>query len=158
LCDASFGADFDMVFAQYHRHPEFKSLGSDGQHCKADTLGLLKRYPVKASSLHLIGKETVRAWGQAEDVSTLLPSLVHYDDARNETSKHLQTILRRTSLNTLRKQTGLSKNTIRRARRGLALRRKSLQALARGNATPSPADRHLPTTPQASRPLHYKKD
>jgi len=40
---------FEMVFAQYIRHPESKSLAPDGTPCKADTHGLLKRYPVTAS-------------------------------------------------------------------------------------------------------------
>ena len=43
---------------------------------KADSHGLLGRYPVEASGFHLIGKETERGWEQAEDISTLLPSLV----------------------------------------------------------------------------------
>ena len=40
--------------------------------------GLLQRYPVTASGLHLIGKETERGWEDAEDISTLLPSLIRY--------------------------------------------------------------------------------
>src|SRR4029077_19388844 len=69
-----------MVFSQYVRDPESKSLAPDGTPCKADTQGLLKRYPIKASEFHLIGKETERGRGQAEDISTLLPLLVHYYD------------------------------------------------------------------------------
>jgi hypothetical protein len=38
---------FEMVFRQYHRHPESKSVAPDGTPCKADTAGLLKPYPVK---------------------------------------------------------------------------------------------------------------
>ena len=41
---------FEMVFSQYIRHPESKSLAPDGTACKADTHGLLKRYPVRASA------------------------------------------------------------------------------------------------------------
>jgi len=65
--------------AQYVRHPESKSLAPDGTPCKAETSGLLGRYPVTASGFHLIGKETERGWGQDDDISTLLPSLVHYE-------------------------------------------------------------------------------
>jgi hypothetical protein len=69
---------FEMVFSQHIKHPEYKSLAPDGNPCKAESHGLLKRYPVTASEFHLIGKETERGWEQAEDISTLLPSLVRY--------------------------------------------------------------------------------
>jgi hypothetical protein len=36
------------------------------------------RFPSPASEFHLVGKETERGWEQAEDISTLLPSLVRY--------------------------------------------------------------------------------
>jgi len=61
----------------YLRRPEFKSFGPDGKSCKADTHGLLKLYSIKAWG-HLIGKEMERGSGQAEDISSLMPSLVHY--------------------------------------------------------------------------------
>ena len=51
---------FDIVFAQYVRHPESKSPAPDGASCKGDTCGLLARYPVTASGFRLIGKETAR--------------------------------------------------------------------------------------------------
>lgn len=69
---------FDMVFAQYVRHRESKSLAPDGAPRTAESRGLLRRYPVTASGFHLIGKETKRGWEQSEDISTLLPSLLHY--------------------------------------------------------------------------------
>jgi len=80
---------FDMVFAQYIRHPESKSLAPDGMPCKALTSGLLARYPVTASAFYLIGKETERGWEQSEDISTLLPSLVHYQDSSGAVTKEL---------------------------------------------------------------------
>ena len=48
---------------QYIQHPEYKCLAPDGRPCKADSHGLLKRYPVTASEFHLIGKETERNEG-----------------------------------------------------------------------------------------------
>ena len=36
------------------------------------------RYPVTATSFHLIGKETERSWEQGDDISTLMPSLVRF--------------------------------------------------------------------------------
>ena len=55
---------FEMVFFQSYRHPEYKSLAPDGSPCKADSHGLLRRYPVEASGFHLIGKETERGWNR----------------------------------------------------------------------------------------------
>jgi hypothetical protein len=69
----------EPVFSPYIRHPESKSLAADGNACEADTQGLLKPYPVSVSCFHLIGKETERGWAQAEDISTLLPSLKSYE-------------------------------------------------------------------------------
>jgi hypothetical protein len=86
---------------------------------------------------HLIGKETERGWSQAEDISTLLPSLVHYHDKRGEAGKHLQELLKQTSLNALRRKTSLSKHTIRRARNGQTVRTRSLQVLARASLPPA---------------------
>jgi len=128
---------FEMVFAQYIRHPESKSLAPDGTPCKAYTQGLLKRYPVWASGFHLIGKETERGWEQAEDISTLLPSLVHYQDRSGEVAKALRKILREMSLSTLQKRTGLSKHTILRARRGEKVRPSSLRRLRSAAGTVS---------------------
>jgi hypothetical protein len=122
---------FEMVFAQYIRHPEAKSLAPDGTTCKGDTHGLLKRYPVRASGFHLIGKETERGWEQAEDISTLLPSLVHYHDTSAGAVKTLEKTLKRTSLRTLQRRTGLSRHTILRARRGQKLRASSLRMISR---------------------------
>ncbi len=120
---------FDMVFAQYIRHPEYKSLAPDGNPCKADTRGLLKRYPVTASEFHLIGKETERGWEQAEDISTLLPSLVRYQQNKGAAKQALRERLQQISLDTLEKETGLSRHTILRARQGKRVHPRSLQRL-----------------------------
>src|SRR5882672_9917274 len=92
---------FEMVLSQYVRHPEHKSLAPDGSVCKSDTAGLLKRYPVRASGFHLIGKETERGWEQAEDISTLLPSLKRYGRNFSSASQVLRERLRKVSLDSL---------------------------------------------------------
>jgi hypothetical protein len=132
----------EMVFSQYIRHPESKSLASDGNACKADTHGLLKRFPVRASGFHLIGKETERGWEQAGDISTLMPSLVHYQDKSAALGESSQKLLKEMSLSLLRRQSGLSRNTIRRARRGQNIRARSLQALLRSPLTIQRYDGH----------------
>jgi hypothetical protein len=120
---------FEMIFSQYVRHPEYKSLAPDDSLCKAHSHGLLKRYPVTALEFRLIGKETERGWEQADDISTLLPSLVRYREKTAIPSVQVQETLQRCSLDALQNQTGLSRHTILRARRGQKVRTKSLQVL-----------------------------
>ena len=118
-----------LVFAQYVRHPEYKSLAPDGTPCKADSYGLLKRYPVTACAFNLIGKETERGWEQAEDISTLLPSLVRYREKRSVVTERLRQRLGQIPLAFLERETGLSRHTIVRARRGERVHPTSLQRL-----------------------------
>lgn len=73
---AGTGADVRDGLLAVPSTPEYKSLALDDTACKADSDGLLKRYPVTASAFHLIGKETERGWEQADDISTLWPSLI----------------------------------------------------------------------------------
>ncbi len=122
---------FEMVFSQYHRHPEHKSLAPERTSCEADTAGLLGRYKVTASGFHLIGKETERGWEQAEDISTLLPSLTHYQKGSKTLPEQFRQHLRIFSINDLQRKTGLSRHTIVRARWGQRIHRKSLQRLQR---------------------------
>jgi hypothetical protein len=120
---------FEMVFFQFHWHPEYKSLAPDGASCKADTAGLLKRYPVTATSFQPIGKETEHGWEQAEDISTLMPSLVRYREKIAIAGSEFQARLQQSSLAVLQGKTGLSRHTILRARRGQKVRAKSLKLL-----------------------------
>ncbi len=121
---------FGTIFSQYVKHPEYKSLAPDGGMCEADTSGLLRRYPVTANpDFRLIGKETERGWEQAEDISTLLPSLKRYERNTGTANQSLRERLQRMSLNTLQKETGLSRNTILRARRDQRVHLKSLKRL-----------------------------
>lgn len=126
---------FDMVFAQYVRHSESKSLAPDGTPCNGDTCGLLARYPVTASGFRLIGKETERGWEQDDDISTLLPSLVRYNEAAAITRIRLQEKLRTMSLNALEAATGVSRHTLVRARRGERVHAISLKCLRNAAAT-----------------------
>ncbi len=121
---------FEMVFSQYVRHPEHKSLAPDGTPCRSDSHGLLKRYPVTACAFHLIGKETERGWEQAEDISTLLPSLKRYDRNAGTVNQPLRERLKKVSLNALQKETGLSRHTILRVRRGQRVQLRSLRLIA----------------------------
>jgi len=126
---------FDMVFHQYLAHPEAKSLAPDGSPCKGNSDGFLRRYPVKASEFHVIGKETERGWEQAEDVSTLLPSLIRYGNSGSNTETQLLEKIRNTPLSMLEAATGLSRHTLVRARRGERVHAISLQCLRNAAAT-----------------------
>ena len=117
---------FGTIFSQYVKHPEYKSLAPDGNPCDADTAGLLQRYPVTASEFILIGKETERGWEQAEDISTLLPSLKRYNRSIGTANQYLREELQSISLDALQSKTGLSRNTILRVRRGQRVHHKSL--------------------------------
>jgi hypothetical protein len=119
---------FEMVFTQYTRHPDYKSLAPDGSPCKAESRGLLKRYPVIASGFHLIGKETERGWEQSEDTSTLLPSLMRYQNS-SVAGEQLRQRLLHVSLDVLERETGLSRHTILRARPGKQVQARSLELL-----------------------------
>jgi hypothetical protein len=120
---------FEMVFNQYHCHPESKSTAPDGSACKTDSAGLLKRYPVTATGFHLIGKETERGWEQNDDISTLMPSLLRYGLDGGIAEERLRQRLRRIPLAFLERETGLSRHTILRARRGQPVHPRSLRLL-----------------------------
>jgi hypothetical protein len=119
---------FDLMFAQYWRHPEFKSLAPDGTPCRGDTRGLLKRCPVTASGFRLVGKETERGWEQDDDISTLLPSLIEYEIG-DVVEERLRQRLLRIPLDVQERETGLSRHTILRARRGKRIHPKTLHTL-----------------------------
>ena len=120
---------FEMVFQQYHRHPESKSFAPDETPCKTDSKGLLKRYPVTATGFHLIGKETERGWEQSDDISTLMPSLVRYGLDSGIADDRLRKRLLEIPLAFLDHETGLSRHTIVRARRGQQVHPRSLRLL-----------------------------
>jgi DNA polymerase type B, organellar and viral len=120
---------FEMVFQQYHRHPESKSFAPVGTPCKADSAGLLKRYPVTATGFHLIGKETERGWEQSDDISTLMPALVQYGADSGMADERLRKRLLQIPLAFLEHETGLSRHTILRARRGQPVHPRSLRLL-----------------------------
>jgi hypothetical protein len=120
---------FEMVFKQYHGHREAKSSAPDGSRCRPDTAGLLKRYPVTATTFHLIGKETERGWEQNDDISTLMPSLMQYGSDTGIADEQLRKRLLDIPLAFLEFETGLSRHTIVRARRGQAVHPRSLRLL-----------------------------
>ena len=121
---------FEMIFSQYHRHSEYKSFAPNGTACQSDTKGVLRRCAIVATGIRLIVKETDRGWEQAEDISTLLPSLIRYERGAGTVNQLLREQLKKMSLKTLQKQTGLSRHTILRAQRGQKVHARCLQLLS----------------------------
>jgi len=81
------------------------------------------------TSFHLIGKETERGWEQNDDVSTLVPSLVRYGSDTGIADEQLRKRLLEMPLAFLESETGLSRHTIVRARRGHPVHTGSLRML-----------------------------
>jgi hypothetical protein len=62
--------NFFTLLESYQHHAEAKSLGPNGEACKSDTRGLLKRAPITANfPLIYIGKESDKHWEEGEDLS-----------------------------------------------------------------------------------------
>lgn len=49
---------YEHVYEKYLHHPESKSLAPDGETCQPDTVGLLRRRPVKVIWVDVVGKES----------------------------------------------------------------------------------------------------
>jgi hypothetical protein len=88
-----------------------------------------EQYPVTATSFHLIGKETERGWEQDDDISTLMASLVRYGSDTGVADEQLRKRLLGIPLALLEFETGLSRHTIVRARRGQPAHPRSLRLL-----------------------------
>jgi hypothetical protein len=136
---------FEMVFQQYLRHAESKSFAPDETPCSAASAGLLKRYPVTATGFLLIGKETERGWEQSDDTSTLMPSLVRYGLDSGIADESLRKRLAELPLAFLEHETGPSRHTIVRLRRGQPVHERSLKLVR--NVVRSVPDRTLNRVP-----------
>jgi hypothetical protein len=70
---------FENLFHRYMQHPEAKSLGPDGEPCKADTRGLLGRSDIIEGKHRRIGKESDRRWEEGDDLESLMYIPVEYE-------------------------------------------------------------------------------
>src|SRR5579864_3551818 len=75
------------------------------------------------------GEETERGWEQNDAVSTLMPSLVRYGSDTGIADEQLRKRLLETPLAFLEFETGMSRHTIVRARRGQPVHARSLLLL-----------------------------
>ena len=106
------------VLNEYRTHLESKSLGPDGTSCDRETVGLLKRRPVRATTITHIGKEANRLEdrqaGLVHDPDEVLNE--YRDRARDPFDQLVRPVLSERSVAEIATATDLSTRTIKRAR------------------------------------------
>ncbi len=102
------------ILCGYIQHPEIKSLGPDGEKCKAYTRGLLRRMTIKGGLQHCIGKEVSRfEQGKDDFIENIDDVCIHYDGGRVAANETLIAEIKDRGLRKTTKQTGLDRKTIR---------------------------------------------
>jgi hypothetical protein len=102
------------VLCAYIQHPEVKSLGPDGQKCKPETRGLLRRMPIRGGLQHAIGKEISRfEEGRDDFIENIDDACFRYDGGRVAANESLIAEIKELGLRKATKQTGLDRKTIR---------------------------------------------
>jgi hypothetical protein len=102
------------VLCGYIQHPEIKSLGPDGEKCKAHTRGLLRRMEVKGGLQHCIGKEVSRfEQGKSDFIENIDDVCIHYNGGRVSANENLIAEISARGLRKTTKETGLDRKTIR---------------------------------------------
>jgi hypothetical protein len=102
------------ILCGYVQHPEIKSLGPDGEKCKAHTRGLLRRMTINGGLQHCIGKEVSRfEQGKSDFIENIDDVCIHYDGGRVAANESLITEISTRGLRKTTKETGLDRKTIR---------------------------------------------
>jgi hypothetical protein len=102
------------ILCGYIQHPEIKSLGPDGEKCKAHTRGLLRRMTVNGGLQHCIGKEVSRfEQGKDDFIENIDDVCIHYDGGRVVANEGLITEISKRGLRKTTKETRLDRKTIR---------------------------------------------
>jgi hypothetical protein len=121
------------ILCGYIQHPEIKSLGPDGQKCKTDTRGLLRRMEVKGGLQHCIGKEVSRfEQGKDDFIENIDDVCIHYDGGRVTANEALIAEIRVRGLRQTTKQTHLDRKTIRAVLNGKKVKTSTLAKVAMG--------------------------
>jgi hypothetical protein len=103
------------VLCGYVQHPEIKSLGLNGEKCKAHTRGLLRRMTIHGGLQHCIGKEVSRfEQGKDDFIENIDDVCIHYDGGRVAANESLVAEISAHGLRKTTKETGLDRKTIRR--------------------------------------------
>ena len=102
------------ILCGYIQHPEIKSLGPNGEKCKADTRGLLRRMAIKGGLQYCIGKEVSRFEQSKDDfIENIDDVCIHYDGGRVAANESLIAEISARGLRKTTKGTGLDRKTIR---------------------------------------------
>src|SRR5215469_4126591 len=102
------------VLCGYIQHAEIKSLGPDGETCRAYTRGLLRRMTINGGLQHCIGKEVSRfEQGKNAFIENIDDACIHYDGGRVAANESLIAEINTRGLRKTTKETGLDRKTIR---------------------------------------------
>ena len=125
--NAVFPSQFARLLIDYQEHPEAKSLGPDGNPCKADTRGLLKRAHVIAGEVRYVGKETDRKWEEGDEISILEFKTTEYGRSKKViASEEIKKTILEVGINKCARESGFDrKNFIRKLIRGIPVKRNS---------------------------------
>ena len=114
------------VVERYSESVEHKSLSPDGSRCTGETKGLLRRRPIRASGVfHWIGKEVDRGTSMDPEYFSADQKLMRYGTS----GRRFPEALRKFSVREIMKQTGLSNETVQRAKNGEGIRPKTARRL-----------------------------
>jgi hypothetical protein len=115
------------ILCGYIQHPEIKSLGPDGEKCKAHTRGLLRRMTINGGLQHCIGKEVSRfAQGKDDFIENIDDVCIHYDGGRLAANESLIAEISARGLRKTTKETGLDRKTIRAILKGKEVKASTL--------------------------------
>jgi hypothetical protein len=121
------------VLCGYVQHPEIKSLGPDGEKCKAYTRGLLRRMTINGGLQHCIGKEVSRfEQGKDDFIENIDDVCIHYDGGRVAANESLIAEISTRGLRKTTDETGLDRKTIRAILKGRKVKASTLAKMVMG--------------------------
>ena len=95
-------------------HPEIKSLGPDGEKCKAHTRGLLRRMAIEGGLQYCIGKEVSRfEQGKDDFIENIDDDCIRYSGGRVAANDDFVRKIKALGLRRMAKETGLDRKTLR---------------------------------------------
>lgn len=135
--DTPYNVIFPLQFAhllrQYQRHPEAKSLATDGAPCGPETQGLLKRAHIIAGEIRYVGKETDRKWEEGGEISIMDFAATEYGrKGKVIASNDVKAAIQEIGINKCARESGFDrKNFIRKLVRDIPVKRKSYDKFLR---------------------------
>ena len=121
------------ILCGYVQHPEIKSLGPDGEKCKAHTRGLLRRMAINGGLQHCIGKDVSRfEQGKGDFIENIDDVCIHYDGGRVAANESLIAEISARGLRKTTKETRLDRKTIRTILKGEKVKASTLAKVVVG--------------------------